>query len=132
MKNIWIIFAPILAMVIILFIAIIVVFIKRPKNYIMINVMLAVLIVLWCIFALPTYFDDLVKQETNSFEGVYAYSVTTGVSPGTKYLKFKNGEEEDYLIVPRITKEFNLTEGATYRITYLVNTHIVYSVEMIE
>lgn len=132
MKNLWIILAPLLVLLIGFIVAIIILFFKRPKHYLAINIILVILVILCIIFCLLPYFKDLAKQQKNVFTGRYAYSVTTGVTPGTKYLKFENDNKEDYIIVPRITREFNLEEGKIYKVTYFINTHVVYSVELIE
>ena len=132
MKNIWYIFGTVVIMSVVLLTAAVIVFIRKEKYYILIDLILIATVVFCLILDIP-YMKDIVKKETAEVIAVYVEYQTGNVHPGARRLFFENGEDEFNLLAPIITKEHVKMEvGKTYKIEYFDNSKVIKDYELIE
>jgi hypothetical protein len=131
MKNIWYIFGTIVIMAVVLLTSAVIIFVKKEKHYILIDLILIAIVVFCLILDIP-YIKDIAKQETTEVVAVYVKYQTGNVHPGARRLFFEN-EEEFNLLAPIMTKEHVKMEvGKIYKIEYFDNSRIIKSYELIE
>lgn len=132
MKNIWYIFGTIVVASVVLLTAAVIIFIKKEKCYILIDLILIATVVFCLILDIP-YMKDLAKQETTEVIAVYVEYQTGNVHPGARRLFFENENNEFNLLAPVITKEHVKMEvGKTYKIEYFDNSKVIKDYELIE
>ena len=132
MENIWYIFGTVGIMSIVLLTAAVIVFIRKEKYYILIDLILIATVVFCLILDIP-YMKDIAKKETAEVIAVYVEYQTGNVHPGARRLFFENGEDEFNLLAPIITKEHVKMEvGKTYKIEYFDNSKVIKDYELIE
>lgn len=132
MKNIWYIFGTIVIMSVALLTTAVIIFIKKEKYYILIDLILIATVVFCLISDIP-YMKDIVKKETTEVIAVYVEYQTGNVHPGARRLFFESGDNEFNLLAPIITKEHVKMEvGKTYKIEYFDNSKVIKNFELIE
>ena len=132
MKNILIVLIPFLVILLSFLVAIIVLFIKRPKHYWFINITLTILIIVNFIYLRP-YFQDLTQGEVRSYIGTYIDNYYTGNALFCNVNTFQNDSSEIKVYIPRILyRSYNLEEGQIYKIEYFLQTRIVKDIQLIE
>ena len=112
--------------------AAIIIFVKKEKYYILIDLILIATVVFCLISDIP-YMKDLAKQETTEVIAVYVEYQTGMDHPGSRRLFFKNKNNEFYLLAPKITKDcVKMKVGKKYKIEYFVNSKVIKKYTLIE
>lgn len=103
---------------------------KKPKNYILIGIIIIIISTGALFLHLPIY-KDIMQQKKEVYAGEYVFYKSTGVAPGTRSIVFDSEKVE--FVVPTLSDYIkNMEEGKEYKVTYYVNSRVVYSIELIE
>lgn len=129
MKNLLIIVIPFLICLFVCILAGIIVFAKKIKFYIWIDIILIIVVVGSGIYLLP-YFRDITSSKTGEFTGVYTDYIPQGNVIFCSKNTFQSENTTISVYIPKFTYvQYNLQEGNVYKVTYFLNTYVVCNIE---
>lgn len=103
---------------------------KKTKYYILIGIIICGICIIGLFLEAP-YYKDISQKHLEVYTGEFITSRSVGTEPFTRAVVFDAQKVE--FKVPTFSDYIkNMEEGKEYKITYYVNSRVIYSIELVK